>query len=444
MSDFLERWFRIAARGSSVRVEILGGITTFTTMAYIIVVNPAILAHAGIEIGPSTIATILASAFGCLLMGMYANRPLAVAPYMGENAFIAYTLSTLAFHVTWQQRLGSVFLAGVIFLVATLCGARRWLAEAIPHNLKHSFAIGIGLFLLFIGLVESGVVAHGSPAPAPPVRIGDVRDVKVLLALAGLLLIATLMYWRVRGAILVGIVVIGVAGFLLGVGEAPAGIAAWPWDYQVERVAFQLDILGVLHFDFLTILLTLFLISFLDTRGALYAGGSRSGMLDEQGNLVDVQRPMIVDSVSCMFSALVGTSTSGAFIESATGIREGARTGLAAVIVGLCFLAALFFVPLLQPLQKYAFAYAPALMVVGILMFGAVRQLQVDDWTELLPAVITIVMMVFTYNIANGLTAGLIAHPLMKLLAGRWRAIHPGVALLAALSLLYYVWGNVH
>ncbi len=444
MTDLLDRWFHFRARGSSLRLEVLGGVTTFATMAYIIIVNPAILQHAGIAVEPSTIATILASVFGCLLMGIYANRPLGVAPYMGENAFIAYTLSAMAMPITWQQRLGSVFVAGVIFLLLTLCGSRLWLASAIPHNLKHSFAIGIGLFLLFIGMNEAGLVVHGPPPPGPPVRIGDVHDVKVQLALGGFVLIAVLMYWNIRGAILIGIAVIGVAGYLLNVGQAPVGIAAWPWQYQLENVAFQLDILGVLQFDFLTILLTLFLFSFLDTLGSLYAVGSVAGMLDDKGNLVDVQKPMIVDSLSCIFSALIGTSTSGAFIESATGIREGARTGLAAVVTGLCFAFALFFVPLLQPLQKFAFAYAPALMVVGVLMFANVRRLDTDDWTELVPAVVTIAMMVFTYNIANGLTAGLIAHPSLKLLCGQWRAIHPGSALLAVMCLLYFLYGNVH
>jgi adenine/guanine/hypoxanthine permease len=457
MTDFLDRWFQVRARGSSVRLELLGGATTFATMAYIIVVNPAILKFAGIPEGPSTIATILAAAIGCLLMGIYANRPLAVAPYMGENAFIAFGLIAT---VTWQQRLGSVFVAGALFLILTLLKARVWLADAISPNLKHSFAIGIGLFLLLIGMYNTGIIASsftGMPhdklqvderkvvAPPPtPLKIGDVRDIKVQLAMAGFVLMAVLMIWNVRGAILIGIVAIAVVGYFLQVAELPAGVVAWPTDYHLEEVAGQLDIWSVLHFDFLTVLLTLFLISFLDTLGTLYALGSAAGMLDEKGRLADVEKPMIVDSLSCMFSALIGTSTSGAYIESATGIREGARTGLSAVMTGLLFAATLFFVPLVQPLQGLSFAYGPAMMIVGVMMFGAVRKLEVDDLTELVPALVTVVMMVFTYNIANGLTAGLIAHPALKLLAGRWREIHPGAALLAALCLLYYVFGKLH
>lgn len=441
MTDFLDRWFHIRERGSSLRLEILGGATTFATMAYIIVVNPAILERAGIPVGPSTIATILASVFGCLLMGIYANRPIAVAPYMGENAFIAFTLSSLTFHISWQQRLGSVFVAGVIFLILTLGRARVWLANAISPSLKHSFAIGIGLFMMLIGMYETGIVVRPE-SPATPLAIGDFHDVKVQLALAGFALMAVLMCWNVRGAILIGVAVIAAAGYFLGLGRAPAAVVAWPGD--VTQVAGQLDILGVLHIDFLTVLLTLFLISFLDTIGTIYALGSAAGMLDDKGNLADVEKPMLVDSLSCMFSAVVGTSTSGAYIESATGIREGARTGLAAVVTGLLFAVALFFVPLLAPMQQMKFAYFPALLIVGVLMFGAARHLDVRDPTELVPAVATIVMMVFTYNIANGLTAGLILHPLMKLAAWRWREIHPGSVILAGLCLAYYGFGKLH
>lgn len=440
MRHILDCWFRIAERGSTPRREILGGATTFVTMAYIIVVNPAILGAAGIDVDGGTIATILAATFGCLLMGVYANRPIAVAPYMGENAFIAFGLMIAG--ITWQQRLGSVFVAGVLFLILTLLRARTWLAAGIAPNLKHSFAVGIGLFLLFIGLVETEIVVRS--AVGPPVKIGDFRNLKVQLALAGFALMTLLVAWRVRGAILIGIAVLAGAGYLLGVGSAPTAVAAWPSYEHLQNVAWQLDIVGVLQFDFLTVLLTLFLISFLDTIGTLYALGSSAGMLDDKGNLADIEKPLIVDSLACIFSALVGTSTSGAYIESATGIREGARTGLAAVVTGLLFALALFFLPLVKPLQELKFAYFPALMVVGVMMFAAARKMETDDWTELVPAVASIAMMIFTYNIANGLTAGLILHPALKLVTGRWGAIHPGAAVLGGLCLLYYGFGTLH
>jgi AGZA family xanthine/uracil permease-like MFS transporter len=441
MPHFLERFFRLRENHSTVRAEVLGGLTTFATMAYIIIVNPAILANANLPIGPSTVATVLAAVFGCLLMGLYANRPFAVAPYMGENAFIAFTLG-LGLGVSWQKSLGAVFVTGVLFLALTLLRARNWLAGAISPNLKHSFAIGIGLFLLFIGLYQTEIVT--SAPVGVPLKIGDLRQPKVQLAIGGFALMVILTAWQVRGAILIGMAATAALGYYLGHADAPTRIVAWPWEHDLGAVALRLDIPGVLRLDFLSVLLTLFLISLLDTLGTLYALGSAGNMLDKEGNFPDLERPMVVDSLSCVFSPLVGTTTSGVFIESATGIREGARTGLAAVVTGLLFATALFFLPLLQPLQQLTYAYGPALMLVGVLMFASASQLDVDDFTELAPAVVSIVMMVFTYNIANGLTAGLIVYPLLKLVTLRWRDLHPGALILAALCVVYYVFGQPH
>jgi len=454
-----ERLFGLKERGSSVPTELLGGATTFVTMAYIIVVNPAILSFAGIPAGPSTVATILTAAFGSLLMGLYANRPIAVAPYMGENAFIAFGLAALG--ITWQQRLGAVFVSGAAFLVITLIGVRAWLASSISRSMKHAFAAGIGLFLAFIGLYETGIVTSGAAGLAPqalllpggllrapdvPVRIGELRDPQVLLAVLGFLVIAVLLQRRVRGAILLGIVLTAAVGGLAGFGQAPRGIVAWPFggEQAWSTIALKLDVASVLRLSFLPILLTLFLMSFLDTLGTLVGVGAAGGMLDEKGDFPDVQKPMLVDAVTCMFSGLAGTSTSGAYIESATGIREGARTGLAAVTTALLFAASLFFIPLVEPLQHLRYTYGPALVAVGVLMTGSLARIAFDDLTELVPAFATIAMMLFTYNIANGLTAGLVLHPLMKAAAGRWKELHPGSLALGALCLLYYLFGLPH
>src|ERR1044071_4389537 len=399
---------------ADLRPEILGALAAFVWMAYIVVVNPAILGFAGIPHGPSTVATILTAAFGTLLMGLYANRPIAVAPYMGENAFIAFGLA--AFHITWQQRLGAVFVSGVVFLIITFAGVRTWLADAVSPSMKHSFAAGIGLFLTFIGLVETGIVVS---AKAVPVQIGDLRSPAALLAIFGFIVTAALLHRRVRGAILIGIVVTAIAGILCGAGSAPKAIVAMPYD--LSPIAMKLDVASVLRISFLPILLTLFLMSLLDTLGTLVGVGAAAGMLDERGNFPEMQKPMLVDALSCMFSGLVGTSTSGAYIESATGIREGARTGLASVVTAALFTLSLFFIPLFEPMQSLQYAYAPALMIVGMLMLGAVTKIDFDDLTELVPAFTTVIVMVFTFNIANGLTAGLVLYPIMKLLAGRAR-----------------------
>jgi AGZA family xanthine/uracil permease-like MFS transporter len=456
----VERVFHLQKHKTNIRTEILGGATTFITMAYIIVVNPAILSFAGIPQGPSTVATILAAVFGSLLMGFYANRPIAVAPYMGENAFIAFGLATMG--IGWQLRLGAVFISGLAFALITLLRVRSWLANSISTSLKHSFAVGIGLFLAFIGLYETGIVtssvagmepaallrggASVLSAPDVPVKIGSLRSPQTLLALVGFLLICVLLYFRVRGGILLGIAVTAVIGYAAGLGEAPRAVLAMPFsgDYNLSAIALKLDIAGMLKLSLLPIMLTLFLMGFLDTLGTLVGVGAAGGMLDEKGNFPGIERPMMVDAVTCMFSAAVGTSTSGAYIESATGIREGARTGLAAVTTAVLFGISLFFIPLIEPLQHLRYAYGPALIAVGVLMISSIKKIDFDDLTEVIPAFATIVMMIFTYNIANGLTAGLVLYPLFKLLAGRAREVRAGSVVLGLLCLVYYVFGLPH
>ncbi|HSB61628.1 MAG TPA: NCS2 family permease [Vicinamibacteria bacterium] len=456
----LERLFGLRARGTTVRRELLGGATTFATMAYIVVVNPAILSFAGIPPGPSTVATILAAVFGTLLMGLYANRPIAVAPYMGENAFIAFGLAALG--VSWPQLLGAVFVSGLAFLAITLLGIRSWLAAAISPSLKHSFAVGIGLFLALIGLYETGLVtsaAAGMPAaaladpasgllraPAVPLKIGDLRDPRVLLAATGFLLMAVLLYHRVRGALLIGIAATAVAGHVLGLGAAPRGVLALPFtgEYSLAPLFLKLDVLGVLKPAFVPALLTLFIMGLLDTLGTLVGVGAAGDMLDEKGDFPEIQKPMAVDALSCVFAGVVGTTTSGAYIESATGIRVGARTGLASVATAVLFAGSLFFIPLLEPLQTLQYAYAPALVAVGLLMTGSFARIEFEDLTELVPAFVTITLMVFTYNIGNGLTAGLLVYPLVKAAAGRLREVKPGAYALALVCAVYYVFGLPH
>ena len=478
-----DRLFQLERHGTNVATELRSGLTTFITMAYIIVVNPAILAVAGIPIGPSTVATILVAGLGTILMGVVANRPIGVAPYMGENAFIAFALGAMG--IGWQLRLGAVFVSGVIFLIITLLRVRGWLANAMSASMKYAFAVGIGMFLSFIGLVETGLVQPwvvgkppaalfppylnipcncGAPIPAAgvavPLEIGNLGAGPVLLSIFGLLLISILMARKIRGSVLIGIVVTGAIGMILGYGELPKSVIAFPQFTGPEGLT---AIAGKLRFSetkllpngmmqttslfsltLLPVLLTLFLMDFLDTIGTLMGVGAAGDMLDEKGNFPQIERPMIVDAVMCISSALVGTSTSGAYIESATGIKDGGRTGLSALATGFLFLLCLFFVPLVTPLQSLKFAYGPALIVVGILMIRTIGKVQFDDLTELIPAFITIAMMVFTYNIANGLTAGLVVYPLVKLAAGRWRDLNAGMIVMALLCAAYYLFGIVH
>ncbi len=460
MTDLLEKFFKIQERGSSIKSEIVGGITTFMTTAYIIVVNPAILSFAGFPVEPATIATIITCIFGTLLMALYANLPLVVAPYMGENAFIAFGLAAMG--ISWQQRLGAVFISGLLFFLLAVLKVRPWLAGAISYSMKQSFAAGIGLFLTFIGLYETGIVVSGAKGmpvaaltntatgllngPAVPVKIGDFHDPQVLLAIFGFVLICALLVRRIPGAILIGILLTAFIGVCMGFGAAPKAIFALPFTgaYTLDAIAFKMDLPGILKLSYLPILMTLFLMGFLDTLGTLVGVGSAGKMLDEHGNFPEIEKPMIVDALSCTFSAAIGSSTSGAFIESAAGIREGARTGLAALVIAAGFAVSLFMIPLIEPLQKLNFAYAPALMAVGLLMVGSISKIDLEDLSEAVPAFATIIIIIFSYNIANGLTAGLILYPLFKLIAGKAKEIHPGSYLLAALCLIYYIFGLPH
>jgi AGZA family xanthine/uracil permease-like MFS transporter len=450
----LERLFRLGDRGTTVRTEVLGGVTTFATMAYIVVVNPAILSVTGIPIGPSTVATIITAVFGCLLMAFLANRPFAVAPYMGENAFIAFGLASLG--IGWQQRLGAVFVAGVFFLILAAFRGREWLARGISHSLRHAFAVGIGLFLAFIGLYQTGIVTGGGagmPAaaltgpdgnlrsPDVPVKIGNLHDPKVLLAIGGFVLIAVLVQRRVRGAILLGMAATAAAGIAMGFGKPPTAVFALPFtgNYTLGPVFFKLDIPGILNLTHLPVVLTLLIMAFLDTTGTLVGLETSTG-----ASSGDLRKPMVVDALTCCFAACIGTSTSGVFIESASGIREGARTGLATLVVAVLFALSLFFIPLMAPLQQLGFAYGPALLLVGLLMLSAAKGIEFDDLTEVVPAFATIAMMVFTYNIANGLTAGLVLWPLMKLAAGKGREVPAGAWVLGGLCAVYYAFGIGH
>lgn len=428
MKDF----FRLKELNTTVRQEALGGATTFITMAYIIIVNPKILEAAGIPFGPSMVATILTAFIGTLLMGVYANRPFAIAPYMGENAFVAFTVvKVLGF--SWQAALGAIFLSGLVFAALTLLNVRTWLVNAIPEKLKIGFSVGIGLFLTFIGLNETGIVKLG--VPGAPVHIGNFGEPAVLLAVFGFLFTVFLMVRGVRAALFFGIGAVTLLAVLSGMVALPARLVSMP--PSIAPIAGQLDISGALTFRAFPVILTIFVLVFVDTMGTLIGLSMKAGLLDRGGNLPDVEKPMLCDSLATMAAALLGTSTSGAYIESAAGIQAGARSGLASVVTALLFLSALFFAPLFTIVPAYA--YGPALIIVGMLMLSPMAKLEFGDLTEAVPAFTVIVLMSFTYNIGIGMTAGFVVYPLLKALSGRWREVPAGLWVLGALSVLFFV-----
>ncbi len=428
----MRRFFGFDRHGTGYRRETVAGVTTFLTMAYIIIVNPAVLAAAGIPRGPSTVATIVAAAFGTVLMGLYAGRPFAVAPYMGENAFIAFTVVKVMGY-SWPVALGAVFVAGCAFAVLTVLRIRGWLAEALPPSLKVSFAVGIGLFLAFIGLNETGLVRVG--VPGAPVALGDMTQASTQLAILGFFLTVLLVIRRVPGAIVLGLLATTILSLFLGVSAAPAHWIGLPPDPR--PILLKLDIPGALRVSAFPVILTVFVMAFVDTVGTLIGLSARAGLLDEKGNLPDIERPMLSDALATIAAALLGTTTTGAFIESAAGIEEGGRTGFTSLVVAALFLASLFFAPVLTAVPPHA--YGMVLVLIGVFMISPIAKIDFSDFTELIPAFLTIVLMSFTYNVGVGMTAGLIAHPVLKLLSGRAREVHPGMWVLAALSLSFFV-----
>lgn len=432
MFERIRTYYGFEAHGTNFRREVIGGLTTFMTMSYIIVVNPAILEAAGIPRGPSTVATILTALFGTLIMGIYAKRPFAIAPYMGENAFVAYTVVKVLGY-SWQTALGAVFIGGLLFVLLTVLKLRQWLTEAVPLGLRYSFAVGIGLFLTFIGLNATGIVVLGSPGA--PVKIGDVTSASALTAVFGFLVISVLMIRRVPGAILLGILVTTFLAFFIGIGAPPQAWVSVP--PSLGPIFLQLDILGALTWGFFAVVLTIFIMDFVDTMGTLIGLSARAGFLDKEGNLPQIERPMLADALSTTFAALVGTTTAGAYIESATGVEAGGRTGFTAVITALLFALALFFAPFVSAVP--AQAYGPALMVVGLLMLAPITRINFDDYTELIPAFAVVVLMSFTYNIGVGITAGFVLYPFCKVVAGRPWEVRPGLWVLGLLSLLFFI-----
>jgi len=432
MEQRLAAFFGFEAAGTNLRRELLAGVTTFVTMAYIVAVNPAILKVAGIPEGPSMVATVMTAMFGTLVMGLYANRPFAIAPYMGENAFVAYTVvRVLGFR--WQAALGAVFIAGVLFTLLTFARVRQWMIEAVPPGLRFSFAAGIGLFLAFIGLNEAGIVTLG--IAGAPVRIGALNSAPAMVAIFGFVAIAMLTLWRVPGAILIGILLASAAAFALGVASLPLRWVSAP--PSPAPILFKLDLSAAFGWSFFGVLLTIFVMALVDTMGTLVGVSERAGLLDEQGHLPQIERPMMADALATTFAALVGTTTAGAFIESAAGVSVGGRTGMTAVVTAMLFGVSLFFAPTVTAIPPQA--YGPALVIVGAMMIAPIRKIDFDDYTELLPAFAIIALMSFTYNIGAGITAGFVLYPWFKVAAGRGREIRPGLWVLNVLSTMFFV-----
>src|SRR5271165_2042314 len=428
----LDTLFGFHRNRTTLSREVVAGLTTFTTMSYIVVVNPAILSAAGIPEGPSFVATVLVAVFGCYFMAFYANRPFAIAPYMGENAFIAFTVcKVLGFR--WQTALAAIFISGVLFIVMTVLRLRQWIVDGVPTSLRYSFAVGIGLFLTFIGLNETGLVTLG--VPGAPVQAGHLTSHPALVAMFGFVLIAVLVIRKVPGAILLGIVITAILAFAAHTAAPPESIVSVP--PSITPIVWQLDFRGAFTWRAFPVVLTIFIMAFVDTMGTLIGLSARAGFLDENGQLPQIERPMLVDAVTTCLAPALGTTTAGAYVESATGIEAGGRTGFTVLVTGTCFLLTLIFSPFVAAIP--AQAYGPALIIVGLFMLAPITRVDFSDYTESIPAFAVVVLMAFTFNIAIGICAGFVLYAICKIVAGKASQLKPGLWVLTGLSLLFFI-----
>ncbi|MGX9963939.1 NCS2 family permease [Roseomonas sp. F4] len=421
----MDRFFELTARGTTPRTEILAGIATYLTMVYIVVVNPSILAAAGIDHGAAFVATCLAAAIGSLLMGLLANFPIALAPGMGLNAYFAFVVVG-AMGIPWQVALGAVFVSGFLFFLVSVLRIREWLINGIPMSLKLGIAAGIGFLLALIGLQGMGIVVA---SPATMVGLGRLTAPGTLLACAGFLLIAGLAARAVPGAIVLGILATAAIGLPFGLTEFKGVVALPP---SLAPTFLQMDIPGALSLGLVAIVFTFFLLDLLDNTGTLIATAHRSGLMNPDGTVPRLGRVLMADSGGAMIGAALGTSTTVSYIESAAGIQAGGRTGLTAVVVAGLFLLTLFLAPLATSIP--AFATAPALVFVACVMAKGLQDLAWEDTTEYLPAILTALAMPFTFSIATGIGLGFLSYALVKTMAGRAAEVHGAVWLLAALS----------
>ena len=417
--SFVERFFKVREKGSTVRTELLAGMTTFIAMAYILFVNPNILADAGIPKEAAIASTIWIAALASLAMGIFANYPVALAPGMGLNAFFAYYVcGVLGLH--WTVALGAVFFSGVLFLILTVSGIRQSIINAVPRDLKYAISVGIGLFIAFIGLKGTGLIVENS---ATYVSLGHVTAPTTLLSLFGLLLTAALMARNVHGSILIGIFVTTILAMILGMTPAPKGITdivSTSLPHMGETFG-QLDLVGAWHYGLISIIFTFTVVELFDNMGTLIGLTTKAKMIRPDGHIENIDKALTTDAVGTMVSAVFGTSTVTSYIESAAGITAGGRTGLTAVAAGVLFLAALLFTPLIGLVP--AFATAPALILVGALLMSEVGKIDFSDFTNALPAFLTIIMMPLTSSIANGFAFGFISYTVMKLFAGQYKKV---------------------
>jgi AGZA family xanthine/uracil permease-like MFS transporter len=434
--SWLDKLFHLTERKTDVKTEILAGITTFVTMSYIIFVNPTILADAGIPKEAAIAATIFATVFATLLFALWANMPIAVAPGMGLNAFFTYTV-VLGGGLTWQTGLGAVFISGVVFFILTITGLRKKIIEGIPAIFKSAISIGIGLFIAFIGFKQAGIIVSNKENL---VALGQLTKPGPFLALVGFIAVTVLTARKIKGAALISILLVSIAGMVLGIVEAPKNISSvvsfsMP---SMSETFLQMDIKSALHYGLFSIIFSFTLVELFDNLGSMIGLSKKAGLMDEKGEIKGLDKALMADSLATVASAAMGSTAMNAYVENAAGIAEGGKTGLKALVVAMLFLVSILFTPLISIIP--AFATAPILIMVGALMLTEIKNIPLDEITDAVPAFCTIILMPLTFSIGEGLALGFLSYTFVKLLARREKEIHWIMYIISAAFIINFVW----
>lgn len=428
----LDKIFKLKENNTNVKTEVLAGVTTFMTIAYILVVNPTILGQAGMDKGAVFTATAIASAIGCLVMGLLANYPIILAPSMGINAFFTYTV-VLGMGYTWQFALCAMFIEGIIFILLTVTNVREKIIECMPDVLKHAITAGIGLFITFIGFVNAGIIKQGGAI----ISLGDIKSSAVLLAVVGLIIASALLIRKVNGAFLIAIIITSAIGMALSIVPMPQGVVDVPPSIQpVFMKVFEVQKAQIFSLDMLVVVLTLLFVNMFDSIGFLLGIADRANLIDEDGNMPGVKKALLAESLSTTVSSLLGTSTLATTVESGSGIAVGGRTGLTAVITAALFFVSLFFAPLFTSIP--AQATSPVLILVGFMMASSILKINFEDFTDSIPAFLTFIIMPLAYSVADGIMFGIISYTILKLLSNKKEDVGLSLIILTIVFILKF------
>lgn len=426
----INNYFKLDTFNTSIGTEITAGLTTFMTMAYILIVQPTFMKDAGMDIKAVTVVTAILSAAFSIIMGLYTNRPFAMAPAMGGNAFFAYTLVASGM-VDWQTAMGMVFFSGVGFLILTIFGLRGLIVEAIPKNLKYAIGIAVGFFIAMVGFKNGQIMTINNGT----ISLGKLSNPTTILSLIGLVITITLVLNKVKGGVLIGIVTTTLIGIPLGVTEIPTHFFSMP--PSIGPIAFKLNIKDAFKFAFMPLIFTFFVGDFFCTLGTLLGVSAQAGLLDKDGNLPEVDKPFLVDSIATIVGSIFGSTTITTFLESAAGVEVGGRTGLTAVATGICFIFTIFITPIVYIIPSAA--TAPALIFIGILMMSGIKYLELEDMTEFVPAALTMLFTVFTDNMATGMSVGIISYVVIKIATFRFRDLNIPILVLTIPLICYFI-----